>query len=72
MYINTLVIHNQRLRKWSLLGQHKPAVESNSTTKCGHPSKQEVYFSIQSGNNQLSQASETILVADPNAGHNVH
>ena len=25
------------------------AIESNSTTKCGHPSKQDVYFSIQSG-----------------------
>ena len=28
------------------------------------PYKQEVCFSIQSGNNQVSQASETILVAD--------
>ena len=36
------------------------------------PFKQEVCFSIQSGNNQLSQASETILVADRNAGHKVH
>ena len=27
----------------------KRAIESNSTTKCGHPSKQEVCFSIQSG-----------------------
>ena len=36
------------------------------------PFQQEVCFSIQRGNNQLSQASETILVADRSVGHKVH
>ena len=69
MYINTLV---EKTEEMVFLLKHKPAIESNSTTKCGHPSKQEVCFSTQSGNNQLSQASETILVADRSAGHKVH
>ena len=46
-----------------LLWKHKPVIESNSTTKCGHPSKQEVCFSIQSGYPTLPYRS---------AGHKVH
>ena len=68
--INTLVEKTEKMVFF--LWKHKAAIEWNSTTKCEHPSKQEVCLSIQRGNNQLSQASKTILVADRSAGHKVH
>ena len=46
MYVNTLVVKTEKMISFI---KHKRAIESNSTTKCGPPSKQDVYFSIQSG-----------------------
>ena len=46
MYINTLVVKTEKM---VLSWKHKSDIESKSTTECGHLSKQEVCFSIQSG-----------------------
>ena len=64
MYINKLpVVKTEKMV--SFIKKHKPGIESNSTTKCGHPSKEDVCFSIQSGNPLTTVARGTKAIDFP-------
>ena len=62
MYINTLVAKTEKIVSFI---KTKRAIESNSTTKCGHPSKQDVYFSIQTGDPLTTVARDTKSIDIP-------
>ena len=62
MYINTLVAKTEKMVSFI---KTKRAIESNSTTKCRHLSKQDVCFSIQSGNPLTTRARGTKAIDIP-------